>query len=222
VSRLDFSRLLDRRSSSKAEGTSRSKETKAPSQVFWPKDFLANDVENLRIISFGYDADVSTFLSRTSDRSIFSVAQDLIVRLELLRESTGLGNSPIIFLAHSLGGIVVKDALKFSQDQENFQSHLFSVFKHTYGVMFFGTPHRGSDLASLGRVAAKIANLGLGESNHEMLRSLELGSSELQRISDSFSRMLPKQSKGLEVYSLLEGLPITGLSKAGKVCFHCK
>jgi hypothetical protein len=189
----------------------------AASSIFWPKDLLLDDVKNLRIISFGYDADVSTFLSRTSDRSIFSVAQDLIVRLESLRESTGLGDLPIIFLAHSLGGIVVKDALKFSQDQEDFQSHLFSIFKSTYGVMFFGTPHRGSEMASMGRIAAKIVNLGLGESNHELLRALELGSSELQRISDCFSRMLPRQSKGLAVYSFLEGLPITGSSVAGKV-----
>jgi hypothetical protein len=73
-------------------------------------------------------------------------------------------------------------------------------------------------MASMGRIAANIAGLGLAESDNELLRALELGSTELQRISDAFSRMLPKQAKGLNVYSFLEGLPVTGLSVAGKVC----
>jgi hypothetical protein len=72
-------------------------------------------------------------------------------------------------------------------------------------------------MASMGRMAAKIAGLGLAESDQELLRALEMGSTELQRISDAFSRMLPRHGKALNVYSFLEGLPITGLSVAGKV-----
>jgi hypothetical protein len=111
----------------------------------------------------------------------------------------------------------ILQALKFSQDQEGFQSHLFSIFQNAYGVVFFGTTHRGSEMASMGRMAAKIAGLGLAESDQELLRALEMGSTELQRISDAFSRMLPRHGKALNVYSFLEGLPITGLSVAGKV-----
>ncbi len=56
--------------------------------VFWPRDLLLNQLNNVRVVTFGYDADVSSFLSKTSDRSIFSIAQDLVTRLEMLREST--------------------------------------------------------------------------------------------------------------------------------------
>ncbi|KAF2417713.1 hypothetical protein EJ08DRAFT_703291 [Tothia fuscella] len=212
--RAILSRLVDGKS--RPENPKKLRED-AGSSRFWPVDFLTKDVENLRIISFGYDADVSNFLSRTSDRSIFSIAQDLIVRLEMMRSTSAHNDLPIIFIAHSLGGILVKDALKFSQDQQEFQSHLFSMFKSTYGVIFFGTPHRGSEMASIGKIAAKISGLGLAESSHRLLRSLEVGSSELERISDSLSRMLPKQVKGLQIYSFLEGLPLTGVSFPGKV-----
>ncbi|KAL3953290.1 hypothetical protein ACCO45_013233 [Purpureocillium lilacinum] len=160
--------------------------------VFWPRDLLLNQLNNVRVVTFGYDADVSSFLSKTSDRSIFSIAQDLVTRLEMLREST-------------------------DKDQLDFQNHLYSIFNCTYGVIFLGTPHRGSELASVGKIAARIAGLGLAESDHKLLTALELGSTELERIADSFSRMLPKQSKGMNVYSFFEALPLTGLSLAGKV-----
>lgn len=117
-----------RRGFSRFKGLGGSSSSVAPDSiapVFWPEDFLLNDVSGLRVITFGYNADVSAFLNRTSDSSIFSIAQDLIVRLEMLREKNGHVSKaetspgqqltpskdkvPIIFVAHSLGGLVVKD-----------------------------------------------------------------------------------------------------------------
>jgi len=135
----------------------------------------------------------------------------------MLRDASDTANVPIIFVAHSLGGIVVKDALKFSEDQLGFQEHLHSVFRCAFGVVFFGTPHRGSDLASLGSTAARIASLWMAESDFGLLKTLETGSVELQRIADAFSRMLPKSGKGLRIYSFQEGLPLTGIKPFGKV-----
>jgi hypothetical protein len=86
------SKKLVRRAFPKFRGVGRSNERAdvgGEESVFWPKDFLLKDVPSLRIISFGYDADVSAFLNRTSDRSIFSIAQDLVVRLEMLRDRDG-------------------------------------------------------------------------------------------------------------------------------------
>lgn len=83
--------------------------------------------------------------------------------------------------------------------------------------MFFGTPHRGSEMVSLGVIAARIASLGMAESEQHLLKSLEQDSTELKRIADSFSRMLPQQAKGLKVYTFQEGLPLTGFNFAGKV-----
>jgi hypothetical protein len=72
-------------------------------------------------------------------------------------------------------------------------------------------------MASLGKIAARVAGLGMLESDLHLLRSLEQGSVELERIGDSFSRMLPQHAKGLKVYTFQEGLPVTTLRFAGKV-----
>ncbi len=112
---------------------------------------------------------------------------------------------------------LLTQALKFSQEQEGFQTYLHSIYANACGVIFFGTPHRGSHMASFGKIAARIAGLGMAESDQHLLQSLEQGSTELSRIADSFSRMLPQDRKGLHVYTFQEGLPLTGFKFAGKV-----
>lgn len=54
-------------------------------------------------------------------------------------------------MAHSLGGILVKRALEHSDsvrvaDHEDYRS----IYVSTYGIIFLGTPHDGSELASWG------------------------------------------------------------------------
>lgn len=56
--------------------------------TFWPRDLLGPDLSETRICTYGYDANVAAFLSRTADNSIYGVARNLVVRLEALRENT--------------------------------------------------------------------------------------------------------------------------------------
>jgi hypothetical protein len=64
---------------------------------------------------------------------------------------------PILFVAHSLGGLVLKQALiqmkrsNNATDRANFQS--------TYGILFFGVPSQGMDVSSLISMAEGQVNL---------------------------------------------------------------
>jgi hypothetical protein len=60
-------------------------------------------------MTYRYDARIATLLNRSAGESIFTIAQDLVTRLELSRQSDKMENVPIIFVAHSLVGLVVKD-----------------------------------------------------------------------------------------------------------------
>jgi hypothetical protein len=54
------------------------------------------------------------------------------------------------------------------------------------GIIFLGTPHRGSDMASLAKVVAFVAQVTLRNTNDKVIRDLERDSEILNRIRDNF------------------------------------
>jgi len=56
-----------------------------------------------------------------------------------------LGSEPIVFICHSLGGIIVKQLLRIAQHHQNFNC----IFRATRSVAFLATPHTGSVAADL-------------------------------------------------------------------------
>ena len=64
---------------------------------------------------------------------------------------------PIIFLAHSLGGLVLKQALIQMEDSSNATDK--ANFQSTYGILFFGVPNQGMDVRSLRLMAGEQVNL---------------------------------------------------------------
>lgn len=72
------------------------------------------------MLVYGYNADVATFGSTKgngpSSDMIHQHAQTLLANLSLERKSEERTEVPIIWVAHSLGGILVKRALELSHD----------------------------------------------------------------------------------------------------------
>ena len=60
----------------------------------------------------------------------------------------GLGQRPLLFICHSLGGLVAKQILRTSYDAIQSESKR-TVFNNTCAVLFLATPHVGAELASL-------------------------------------------------------------------------
>jgi len=77
--------------------------------VFWPAHLLRNDVPKTRILTFGYDADITHFWASASQNCIRNHAVNLANALAQLRERTETENRPLIFVTHSLGGLVFED-----------------------------------------------------------------------------------------------------------------
>jgi len=77
--------------------------------VFWPRHILSEDMKQIRIITWGYDSSVVRVFAGSSQASIFGHAENLLADIASQRLRPGTVESrPIIFIGHSLGGIVIK------------------------------------------------------------------------------------------------------------------
>jgi hypothetical protein len=75
--------------------------------TFWPEDPLAKDFPNARVLTYGYDSHVTRFFKGPANQSnILAHGESLMRALEVQRR--GCRERPIVFLVHSLGGIILK------------------------------------------------------------------------------------------------------------------
>ncbi|MFN9055660.1 MAG: hypothetical protein ACK5W5_01615, partial [Cyanobacteriota bacterium] len=58
------------------------------------------------------------------------------------------GSRPVVFIAHSLGGLLVKSVLRLAAESPDAPERR-RVVEQTRAVMFVATPHQGSSLATL-------------------------------------------------------------------------
>jgi hypothetical protein len=79
-----------------------------PDSLYWPEDLLSKDFEDLRILTYGYDSHVSHFFKGPANQNnITAHGRSLLNALELSRRSDP--KRPLIFIVHSLGGLMLKE-----------------------------------------------------------------------------------------------------------------
>ena len=179
---------------------------------FWPEDMLARDFNQVRILTFGYDSKVTKeFTAPSSKNGIFQHGNSFMRAVG--RARVGCRQRPIVFVAHSLGGLVVKQALIEARKQTH-DLDLLDIYNSTHAVIFFGTPHRGSDLASWGLLLSNIAEAVQLDTNNAVLRDLDptSGSSKLEEMRLDFDDILRDDGrfKELRIYSFQEEEGMTG------------
>jgi protein SERAC1 len=170
----------------------------------WLRDFVPQQLPSARVWSFGYD---SAYSLSKSETDIDDAARSLIDGLDGERQHKLAKRRPIIFIAHSLGGIVVKRVsikLKETLDFElayncdkalilanDRSDHWKDVRDSAAGAIFFAVPHRGSDAAYWAMLATNVVNFAtLGSAgNTNFVKSLTRNSLEFSKISDAFVQL---------------------------------
>ena len=181
------------------------------SACYWSFDLLRKDFQNIRILSYGYDSNPTHwYRGSTTQMTIDQHTQTLLQKVSDYRE--GCPSRPIIFVAHSLGGILVKNLLIESRKYGNLDgnSALHDIYTCCHAIVFFGTPHRGASSAELGSMVANaVGVLPVGPSIYKgILKNLQPDSEKLVSIMKDFHDILARNipaPERIQVYSFREG-----------------
>lgn len=170
-------------------GKSRLAEEGDHEHVYWPKHLLPKTLPAARVLVYGYDTKVRHSLGPSiSQNTVYDIAKDFLGSLESERRSQPL--RPIVFIAHSLGGIVVKEMLRQSFGFESHHAHLRQIYVSTAAIVFFGTPHGGADprgfLQHVAELAIRAAGFGV---NKQIVNTLLPSSERLRELRDGFGLM---------------------------------
>ncbi|MCJ1386933.1 hypothetical protein MMC17_010062 [Xylographa soralifera] len=156
----------------------------------WPRDFLSHDVTHARVLIYSYSP-----LLRVQNMplTVQALGGLLLGEVSKSRKDEISATRPLIFVAHSLGGLVVKSALAYSQALKSVDKTSFLVSEATMGCCFFGTPHHG---IGNGQWMASISQLtpALGAKGQRSLHNLEslyrsMTDDEMAQLSIVFCKM---------------------------------
>uniref|UniRef100_A0A667XFZ7 Protein SERAC1 n=1 Tax=Myripristis murdjan TaxID=586833 RepID=A0A667XFZ7_9TELE len=109
----------------------------------WPKSWLAADCPNLRILSVEYDTHLSDWKAKcpaeNQRKSLAYRSRELLNKLK----SAGVGERPVVWVAHSMGGLLVKKMLLDASEDPD----MHELMKNTKGIVFYSVPHNGTSMA---------------------------------------------------------------------------
>ncbi|KAI4116334.1 MAG: hypothetical protein LQ345_003231 [Seirophora villosa] len=161
--------------------------------TFWPS-WLHEEPElrNARVHAFGYSANIA---GPSNSSGIFDFARDLLFKMkyEYVNYERGppIGSVPIIFVAHSMGGLVIKMAFTTARNDDDYRDMIAQV----KAMVFLSTPHRGCTDAKYLDTLLRTFNL-----SHDYIKELSASGPMLQQINHEFSNTC----RDLKLFSIYE------------------
>ncbi|KAI5848981.1 hypothetical protein BZA05DRAFT_403338 [Tricharina praecox] len=103
----------------------------------WLRDFLPQDLKKLqpRILTWGYDAKLT---KSETQNNLVEYGRQFMDAVNAIREDK---YRPIIFIGHSFGGLVIKQALCNPNTEINSMDE--QIYNSCAGIFFFGVPNKG-------------------------------------------------------------------------------
>ncbi|KAI0471403.1 hypothetical protein F4859DRAFT_515619 [Xylaria cf. heliscus] len=177
------------RSTTFPRDNTRQPESNASPLLFWPQDLLPVACPEARVITWGYHTLRSGDVPVIAQPDLFSHAKDLLRELGDLRDSTDVQQRPLVFIAHSLGGIIVKEVLR-QADFSNTRNEE-EILSSTAAAIFFGCPHRAVEQEPLVDTVVSMAEASFsGKTESSVFSSLcGVNNPRWGEAQDSFVRL---------------------------------
>ncbi|MFL6520398.1 MAG: alpha/beta fold hydrolase [Chthoniobacterales bacterium] len=154
---------------------------------FWPAE-LGKDLPDCGVWTLGYEAGVVPWFGADG-----MPIEDRAVNLAHKMTTRGLGDRPVIFIAHSMGGLMVKEIVV--QSLTTGDSAWARLVSNIAGIVFCGTPHRGSDVALMARHLATILR------TQDHIRDMASGVRHLERLHSHFVEWQGETQVPIEAYA---------------------
>lgn len=149
----------------------------------WIRDKLPELVPGVRFVLYGYN-------TKLVGSKSFQTVNDLSISLIHALKTGGWSmpdSKPLAFLAHSLGGIVLKQCLLMLAGSTD---SLKSIVQKTKGAIFFGVPSQGMDIKDIH------AMLGDQPNKKTLIAEISSGSNLLSNLEERITGI--SQARGLK------------------------
>ncbi|KAA8909379.1 hypothetical protein FN846DRAFT_942526 [Sphaerosporella brunnea] len=151
------------------------------SHKMWLRDFLPKDFRNagldVRVLTYGYNAKLVGSASSSSFRDF---AKQFTSAVNNARSLPSERERPIIFIGHSIGGLVIKQALADARPPDHSEEQR-RMFNSSAALFFFGVPNKGLNNQNL-------LSMVKGQKNETLIRDLQEDSPLLLGAYENFLR----------------------------------
>lgn len=186
----------------------------------WPKDWLAKDIPGLRILAVDYPTALSSWRTECDTEKDTLKKRAIHVMKQL--EAANVGERPIVWVAHSMGGLLTKQMLVLCDEiqqqlQETAETNsktnqqsdgdhdlpspefAKNMLEQTRGVVFYSVPHKGSNLEWIER-----RNLQKMLMLTTEVIELQKGSPVLVNLHQKFLDLMQKQGDNIKFLTFYE------------------
>jgi len=166
----------------------------------WLRDFAPGDIPQARFITYGYD---TTVIGSDSNQGIRELAHTLLDGLAIFRRRTKTQARPLCFVCHSLGGVVLKEALVISSKATDPEHHdLHEVEMATTGLILLGVPNLGLKHEQLRTVVQGQPNEGFVKDL--LIQSDGEASQFLYHLTREFAQLCKQRQRAWSIISYYE------------------
>ncbi|KAI9683287.1 MAG: hypothetical protein M1822_006152 [Bathelium mastoideum] len=164
------------------------------SPFMWLRDELPKDLPGCRVMIWGYESKIS---GSNDSQNLSDIASKL--RFDLLQLEEAVRSKRFIFIAHSLGGLVLKTLIAEMCTSEHQPEK--EILNNIAGILLFGVPGLGLET----RVIDSLVQMAHKQPNEHLLQSISTKSDGLRLLQSKFKRGFNKNLfPQSHIYSIYE------------------